>query len=153
MVQELFLKTVFSCMACDGNIAKDEVAMVKDLVDKTALFNGLDTEKILNSYVEDINSKGVLFLSRFLEELMDSAISVDDQLVLLDLAFKTIKSDNALEYSEVKFFKKIRIRLSISDDEIVARFPEMEDYIQPDIYVAEELVWENVNFSNIQFSA
>lgn len=152
MKKELFLKTAFSCMACDGEIANEEINLVKSLAEKTTLFEGIDVENVLNSFIQEINKKGKLFLVDYLADIKATEFAKEEKLALLDLAFKTINSDNIIEYSEVKFFKKIRTRLDITDDEILELYPEMEDFIQPDILVLEEPEWNDVAFSNISFS-
>lgn len=138
-------------MACDGEIANEEINLVKSLADKTTLFEGIDVESVLNSFIQEINKKGKLFLVDYLADVKATEFDKEEKLALLDLAFKTINSDNIIEYSEVKFFKKIRTRLDITDDEILEIYPEMEDFIQPDILVLEEPEWKNVAFSNISF--
>ena len=68
------------------------------------------------------------------------------------LAIKMIEADNQILYSEVKFFKKIRNRMSVSDESIIAKLPNSEDYLLPDI-MAEEKDFEEVgNFAKISFS-
>lgn len=50
----------------------------------------------------------------------------------------------------VKFFKKIRSRLSVSDEAILAEHPDKEDFLLPDINIAEAPQWDNsTNFSQI----
>lgn len=151
MTKELFLKTVFSCMACDGDIAKEEVTLVKQLVENSDVFEGIDVENLLNVYINQINENSKVFLNEFLNELKEANLTKDQELVLVDLAFKIIESDNVIEYSEIKFFKKIRAKLSITDAEILELYPDKEEFLQPDIYVAEE-EWEDLVFSDIDIS-
>ena len=129
--QDLLLKTIFACMACDGDIAPEEIQVLRELIANTDLFNELDVEVILKKYVDSINQDGVSFL---------------------DLAFKTIEADKRIEYSEVKFFKKIRVRLSLTDEEILAKYPDKEDFLLPDINVADDPEWNNVTFAEITLS-
>ena len=56
MNNELYLKTAFCCMACDGDIAEEEVQLIKDYVKKTSLFENLEVEKLINEYISSINS-------------------------------------------------------------------------------------------------
>lgn len=73
-----------------------------------------------------------------------------DQLLLVSLAIKAIEADNRIEYAEVKFFKKIRSRLSVSDEAILAEHPDKEDFLLPDINIAEAPQWDdNIHFSQI----
>lgn len=65
---ELYLKTIFCCMACDGDIAKEEVALVNSITSEQEIFRGMDIEATINEYVVSINSTGVLFLKQYLKE-------------------------------------------------------------------------------------
>ena len=51
MDKELYLKTAFCCMACDGNIAEEEVQLIRDYTKESLVFQGLDVEKLLNDYI------------------------------------------------------------------------------------------------------
>ena len=151
-IQELYLKTLFCCMACDGDIAKEEVALVRDITSKQDIFDGMDVNAVINGYVTSINANGALFLKQYLKELSSQELSNEEQKMIVDFALQTIFADNRIEYSEVKFFKKIRSRLSITDEEILANHPDVEDFLLPDINVAEDPIWENVVFDNINFA-
>lgn len=150
--QELYLKTIFCCMACDGDIANEEVALVHDITSKQDAFDGMDVNAVINGYVASINANGALFLKQYLKELSSQELSNEEQKMIVDFALQTIFADNRIEYSEVKFFKKIRSRLSITDEEILAYHPDVEDFLLPDINVAEGPIWENVVFDNINFA-
>jgi len=52
---------------------------------------------------------------------------------LIDFAIQTIKADEQLEYSEIKFFKNIRMRLRISDETILNAYPDIEMLLEKDI--------------------
>ena len=150
--QELYLKTIFCCMACDGDIANEEVALVHDITSKQDVFDGMDVNAVINGYVASINANGALFLKQYLKELSSQELSNEEQKKIVDFALQTIFADNRIEYSEVKFFKKIRSRLSLTDEEILANHPDVEDFLLPDINVAEDPIWENVVFDNINFA-
>ena len=151
-IQELYLKTIFCCMACDGDIANEEVALVHDITSKQDVFDGMDVNAVINGYVASVNANGALFLKQYLKELSSQELSNEEQKMIVDFALQTIFADNRIEYSEVKFFKKIRSRLSITDEEILANHPDVEDFLLPDINVAEDPIWENVVFDNINFA-
>ena len=40
-------------MACDGEIANEEINLVKSLAEKTTLFEGIDVENVLNSFIQE----------------------------------------------------------------------------------------------------
>ena len=148
--EELYLKTVFCCIACDGDIATEEVDMVRDLCAKNNIFHSVDSENRLNSWISEINEQGGMFLQSYLKELNSVELNKTEQLLLVSLAIKAIEADNRIEYAEVKFFKKIRSRLSISDEAILAEHPDKEDFLLPDINIAEIPQWDNgTHFSQI----
>lgn len=135
---ELYLKTLFCCSACDGEIAPEEVSLVKQIS--------------LNSYVDSINEQGSIFLKDYLSEVANSTLSNAEQVKLIELAIKMIEADNQILYSEVKFFKKIRNRLSVSDDCILEKLPDSEDYLLPDISSEDKDFEEVGNFEQIYFA-
>lgn len=148
--KELYLKTVFCCIACDGDIAEEEIRLIRELGTKDKLFNDMDTEKYINAWINEINKRGSMFLQNYLNEIATEDLNEKEQLLLVSLAFNAIEADNRIEYSEVKFFKKIRSRLSISDETILGKFPNKEDFLLPDLKVAELPMWdENTYFNQI----
>ena len=152
--EELFLKTAFCCMACDGEIAPKEVSLLKKMAKEDKLFGDIKVATVINSFVEQINSQGYFFLDSFLKELGDAQLSEKEQLSVVKTALKTIKADDKIEYSEISFFKQIREKLSISDDVILAAFPdnpEMEDYLLPDIVDKSANLWTG-SFSEINLA-
>ena len=148
--KELYLKTVFCCIACDGDIAEEEIRLIRELGTKDKLFNDMDTEKYINAWINEINKRGSMFLQNYLNEIATEDLNEKEQLLLVSLAFNAIEADNRIEYSEVKFFKKIRSRLSINDEIILGKFPNKEDFLLPDLKVAELPMWdENIQFNQI----
>lgn len=148
---KLYLKTLFCCCACDGEIAQEEVGMIKELTENSTLFQDIQVENSINEYVNQINNQGKAFLKDYLSELSNAVLSDDEQITLIDLAIKMIEADKQVLYSEVKFFKKIRSRISISDEQILLKLSGIEDYLQPDI-CAENKDFEDVGgFKQISF--
>lgn len=132
-IKELYLKTAFCCMACDGNIANEEIELVKSYVKDSSFFDGLEVEKVINDYIKSINANGISFLYSFIKDLRNEELSEENQLQIVKIAIEMIEADNEILYSEVKFFKKIRNCLSISDETILRECPDKKDYLLPDI--------------------
>ena len=149
---QIYLKTIFCCMACDGDIAPEEIDLVLKLTAQQPVFQNLEVKQTINEYVDAINESGAQFLKMYLKELAEHMLSDEEQLRLVDFALQTIYADNRIEYAEVKFFKKIRARLTLSDEQILAQHPDAEDFLLPDISVAEDPEWNNIIFEKIDFS-
>lgn len=150
--EETYLLTAFACSACDGEIAKEEVELIKNWASSTDLFQFIDIETKLNDYVDAINKNGIVFLNQFLDFVSSSDLSKDEQLKIVDVAIKMIEADNQILYYEVKFFKRLRACLTISDSEILEVFPDIEDFLQPDIKTSNFDFSLESNFEQIDFS-
>lgn len=149
---ELYLKTIFCCMACDGEIAEQEIEIVKKICSNEQFFKDIDVENKLNKWINEINNKGVSFLKGYLNELSSNNMNKEEELQIVDFAIKTIEADEKVEYSEIKLFKKIRALLSVSDEEILELHPDKEEFLLPDIGKIDDLILENILYSEISFS-
>lgn len=149
---ELFLKTAFCFMVCDGNIANDEIESIKKYISTNAdIFKNVDTERGINKYIDEINQQGKSFLSKYLQEIAKSNLAESDELELIKLAISVIEADSKIEYSEISFFKRMRSKLNISDEAILLECPNKEDYLLPDID-DYELEWLTFSFDSICLS-
>ena len=132
---ELLLRTAFACMSCDGDIATEEVELIKQMANEKHLFGDIDIDKELNRLVEEINQKGKGFLKQYLTTLADQTLTAEQELQLADVAVQTIRIDNRIEYSEIKFFKVLRSNLKIvSDETLLEKIDGIdENYLAQDI--------------------
>ena len=159
---ELYLKTAFCCMACDGDIAGEELELVKQFAVSSTLFEGIDIENKLNEYVTEINDQGQRFLAGYISNIVNAQLTEQEEMELAKIAIKMIEADNKIEYSEISFFKRIRNKLNVADEKLLdifkdetlfEKFPEVEpeDFLLPDIVVNDDLVW-NVSFEKINLA-
>ena len=151
-------------MTCDGDIAEDEKHYFKEKAEKfPQLFEGLSIDDYLHEWIDSINANGFEFLNNYLSEIDSCKLSKEDELTLAELALEMIAADYIIQYSEVKFFKKIRKHLyNVTDDEILEKFPDdfpveppngapKEDFFAPDFYTGEEEKW-NVTFDYVSLN-
>ncbi len=130
---KLLLKTAFSCMACDGDIDKRELVLIKKIHQDTKIFGEIDINQELENLLLEINRDGHKFLKSYFNELTSTKLSEQDELKLIEVAIDTINADDKVEYSEVKFFKVIRSKLKIDDNTILSLHPDYEEYLEKDI--------------------
>ena len=153
----MLLLTAFSCMACDGEIAGEELSLIKELDAKDKLFGDIEVGVELKKLKEQIDKEGNQFLKRYIGELGKSELTKEQELDLLNVAFRTILADNKVEYSEVKFFKVIRSNMKKLDDEVILSGIEgIEDYfVQDDIKAGYDVLYDsyfgNVDISHLTF--
>lgn len=130
---KLLLKTAFSCMACDGDIDKREVVLIKTIHQQKKIFGEIDINQELDNLLLEINRDGHKFLRSYFNELTSSELTEQNELKLIEAAINTIKADDKVEYSEIKFFKVIRSKLKIDNEQILAIHPDFEEYLEQDI--------------------
>lgn len=130
---KLLLKTAFSCMACDGDIDKREIKLIKRLHKDNKTFGEIDINTELDTLLLAINKDGHQFLKNYFNELANAELAETDELKLIEVAIETIKADDKVEYSEIKFFKVIRSKLKIANELILEKHPDFEDYLEQDI--------------------
>ncbi len=133
---ELLLRTAFACMSCDGDIATEEVDMIKQMSKEKNLFGDVEIDKVLDKLVDEINHKGKGFLKQYLVSLAEQTLTEDEELKIADVAVQTIRADNVIQYSEIKFFKVLRSNLKIVSDETLLEKIEGidEEFLAQDIH-------------------
>jgi len=130
---KLLLKTAFCCMASDGEIVPKEVARIKTLCEESPLFENFNFQEEINILVSKINARGKEFISSYFDILKAASLTEQEELTLIHFAIETIKADGIDEYSEIKFFKVIRHNLKVSDERILAVYPDIEQFLEQDI--------------------
>ena len=129
----LLLKTAFCCMASDGIIAKKEVVLIKKLCERSPVFKNFDFKKEINALVSRLNANGKDFINYYFSLLKDADLTDDEELALLEFAIETIKADESIEYTEIKFFKAIRHNLKVPNELILAKYNDIEYWLEDDI--------------------
>lgn len=130
---KLLLKTLFCCMASDGHIDNREIAQIKAVCENSPLFENFNFIDEINMLVNKINTNGKEFIKNYFEILNKCELTEQEELILIDFSIQVIKSDEQVEYSEIKFFKNIRHRLKASDETILTTYPCIEMFLEADI--------------------
>lgn len=149
--KELLLKTAFACMACDGDIAAEEVQLIKEYAQKSWVFGDIDIDKELEKLVSEINQKGKRFLKEYLSSLFEETLTEVQELQLLSVAVQMSLADKVIEYSEIKFFKVIRSNLKVVNNETILQKVEgiTEDFLAEDIKADYLQIYDDY-FENIE---
>lgn len=132
-LNKLLLKTAFACMACDGDIDKREVGLIKTMHKDRKIFGDIEIGEELDELLRSIKHDAHQFLKGFFHELSTGDLLEEEELKLVEVAIETIKADEKVEYSEIKFFKVIRSKLKIEDDPILLIHPDFEEYLEQDV--------------------
>ena len=153
---KVLLLTSVCCMACDGEIAKEEVSTLKKLSEEQHLFEKDDMNGVLPIIMDSLTKYGYEFVKSYLDLLGNADFSDIQALQILDVAAKTIYADNKIEYDEIKFFKSIRRNLKVTDEQILSQVDGVEDYwlsadAQDKNMSAFEMNFRNVDYNSLKF--
>lgn len=153
-LNDLLLRTAFACMSCDGEIAQEEVGLIKQMSIEKHLFGNIDIDKELQVLSEEINEKGKVFLKQYLHSLSEGNMTEEQEIQIADVAIQTILADKNIEYSEIKFFKVLRSNLkNVTDEKLLECVEGMDE-----TFLAQDIMTDNVQlyddyFNTISFSA
>lgn len=130
----IILKTAISCMACDGQIDKEEintllaVSSLKD-IDKATII----------SEVDSFNKEGKKYLKDFIDSLSLFKDDNESILSILRIAVDIIKADEIIDYKEICFFKLIINALSVSSDFVLDNISGIdEDWVEDDYILTKD---------------
>lgn len=131
--EQILLRTALCSMASDGRIDDREIALIHVLIKDLSLNNNSDLSEIISGFINELKLNPPTFISRYFSFLKSVELSKNQELSLIDFIIKMIKADDIIEYSEIKFFKVIRCCLKVSDAEILAVCPGIEQFLENDI--------------------
>ncbi|MDR1793457.1 MAG: TerB family tellurite resistance protein [Bacteroidales bacterium] len=144
-------------MVSDGVIAEEEIAVVKSICQNNEHLKDLDYGEIIKKFSEEVKKQGKKYIQGVLQEIQNQNFTQQEQLDLIEVAIMMIKADEQIEYSEVKFFKTIRYRLSIDDETVIDKLsPKIDDvelFLGQDIksieQITNEYFNEHIDYSNL----
>ena len=150
---KILLLTSVCCMACDGEIAKEEVSSLKKLSEEQHLFEKDELKEVLPVIMNSLEKYGYEFVKSYLNLLEKANFDDIQALQILDVATKTIYADKKVEYDEIKFFKSIRKNLKVTNEQILSKVDGVEDYWLSDDAQDNNISAFEVNFSNVDYNS
>jgi uncharacterized tellurite resistance protein B-like protein len=120
-------------MASDGHVDEREVKIIQSMCEQHPLFVDFDFHAEINKLVEKLNTQGLEYIKYYFSLLNHITLTTEEELNLVEFAIETIKADDEIKYAEIKFFKNIRHRLSITDEQILEKMPGVEIFLEEDI--------------------
>lgn len=124
--QRLLFRTAFCLMACDGHIDKREVNEIKLMNKSSAYFQGIDLSDELEELLSDLKAKGKQIVDELIDTLAKLDISMVQELLILEVAFRLVHADEKVDENEIKFLRFLRSKLKIHDEIIRDRFGVVE---------------------------
>lgn len=144
----LFL-TSFCCMACDGEIASEEVELLRNFSVHEQMFNTLDIKEEFSKCFALLTKLGNDFIKSYFQAIGKISFTDDEKISILDVAVKTILADNKVEYSEIKFFKSLFNAVNIDKNIALEKVPNIEEYWLEDDLSNNRLDYNYFNNSDL----
>lgn len=127
--KKFLFKSAVMTMACDGNIAEEEISEIKNMVFNEIYFMGFDYEDQLKDGIDDIKVNGKVAINQYLQELNSIELNEHQEILLVEVILKIIEADNEIQTSEIKFLQLVKSKLKTEEQTLIIKFPKQIDYL------------------------
>jgi hypothetical protein len=124
--QKVLFRTAFCVMACDGHIDQREIDEIKLMNKSASYFQGIDLSGELDVLLKDLKEKGKHFVDELIINISLLNLSIIQELLILEVAFRMIYADAKVDENEIKFIRFLRSKLNLQDEIIRDRFGVVE---------------------------
>jgi uncharacterized tellurite resistance protein B-like protein len=122
-------KSAVMAMACDGDIAEEEINEINNIVANEIYFMGYDFEEPLKSNIEYIKVNGKNAINHYLQEIVTNELHEHQEILLIEVILRMIHADNKIEDSELKFLHIVKSKLKIDEHTLIIKFPNEIDIL------------------------
>ena len=123
------LKSAVMAMACDGDIAEEEITEIKNIVANEIYFMDYDFEEPLKSNIENIKVNGKNAINQYLQEIVSCNLNEHQEVLLIEVILKMIQADTKIEDAELKFLQMAKSKLKTDEQTLIVKFPHQIDYL------------------------
>lgn len=120
--KKILFKTAFCVMACDGHIDDLEIEEMRKIDTNTSYFKNVDLSDELNELIEEIKTKGKTIVLDLFQTLRTTKLTMVQELLIIEVAFRIINADNKVDENEIKFFNLLRSKLEVDNEILRDRF-------------------------------
>lgn len=137
--KKILFNVAFCAMACDGEIADEEIEEMKFMDKKTTYFEDVDLSDELDELIKDLKESGKSIIDELFQQLSENEFNTIQELLILEIALKIIYSDTKIKKNEVNFIRFLRGKLRVPNEIILKRFGEVN------------LLFEKKKYNDIEF--
>ncbi len=113
--KNILLKTAISSIACDGDVADEEILELKNYEEKSPYFTTDDLAEYLDLELKKCTSDVDTYIEELFNSIEISHLSITEKLQLLELSIKIIEADNKVLKEEIAFLKSLKGILLVPD--------------------------------------
>ena len=127
--KSFLFKTAVMAMACDGEIADEEIEEIKNIVANEIYFMGYDFDNPLKSNLENIRVNGKNAINQYLQEIAANDLNEQQEILLIEVVLRMILADAKVEESELMFLQMVKSKLKTDEQTMIVKFPEQISYL------------------------
>jgi len=127
--KNFLFKSAVMAMACDGDIAEEEINEIKNIVANEIYFMGYDFEEPLKSNTENIKANGKNAINQYLQEIATNDLNDHQEILLIEVLLRIILADGKADESELKFLHMAKSKLKTDEQTLIVKFPHQIDYL------------------------
>lgn len=127
--KDFLFKSAVIAMACDGNIAEEEINEIKSIVANEIYFMGYDFEEPLQKNIEAIKINGKNAVNQFLQEITNIDLNEHQELLLIEVLLKIFQADAKVEENELMFLHLAKSKIRTDEQTLIVKFPHHIDYL------------------------
>ncbi|MEI6313087.1 MAG: hypothetical protein WCP57_12570 [Bacteroidota bacterium] len=127
--KSFLFKSAVMAMACDGEIAEEEIIEIKNIVTNEIYFMGYDFENPLKSNLENIKVNGKNAINQYLQEIASNDLNEQQEILLIEVVLRMILADAKVEESELKFLQMVKSKLKTDEQTLIVKFPQQISYL------------------------
>ena len=110
---EILLEIAFVSMVCDGDIADEEQAYLREIEKSDFYLKEFDLSAKLDALTREWEIYGLSLCDKVLNKTYKLSFSEDQKVVILDFAIGIIRSDGIMQQSEIKFINTLMSNIKI----------------------------------------
>ena len=122
-------KSAVMAMACDGDIAEEEITEIKNIVANEIYFMDYDFEEPLKTNIENIKANGKNAINEYLQEIVSNDLNEHQEILLIEVILRMMQADKKVEESEIKFLQMAKSKLKTDEQTLIVKFPSQIDYL------------------------
>ena len=122
-------KSAVMAMACDGDIAVEEIAEIKNIVANEIYFMGYDFEESLRTNIDNIKGNGKNAINQYLQEIVSNDLNEHQEILLIEVILRIIEADQKVEDIEIKFLQMAKSKLKTDEQTLIVKFPSQINYL------------------------
>lgn len=138
MNEQLIVEILFYCMACDGDIAIEEQAQLRQICLLETSIQTSELEQSIQTLCSNLDEFGAN-LRAFFKELSEAKLNEEEQIFVLESLIQMVLADGILQHQEVLYFSSVCRALGIKRELVEDNFPEHVEWLDVEGSLLEEI--------------